>query len=62
VSRERLGVQMIATRTTMLYTNRSVSGGGPATDLFRVLLDHLRVMTGRIPILLCQYVAVITIL
>jgi hypothetical protein len=34
------------------------AGRHTATDLGRSLPYHLRVMTGRIPILLCQYAAV----
>ena len=40
----------------------TIGGCGPTTDLCRAPPDHLRVMTDRIQILQCHYIAVITIL
>ena len=51
----------VARRTVAAHQNAiwmTSTIGCCATDLFRVLPYHLSVMTGRIPILRCQYAAV----
>ena len=51
----------VALRAVAAHQNAewmTTTTGGRATDRGRGLPDHLRVMTGRKPILLCQYGAV----